>query len=106
MHKLLLSASILFVAGHDTDSTHMNPADGLFATGAAGVGTVTNKFLAQSGVSGAILEMRLVKTQPNDSAGTPAIIPLTETLAVIGINVTLADTDTLTITWTVTFTAS
>ena len=90
-------------AGQDTDAVHTNPADGAFAAGATGVGTVTNQFLAQSGISGSALEMRLVKTLPDDTAAGGAVaIPLSDTLAIIGINVTLADTDTLTITWTIT----
>lgn len=89
-------------AGQDNDGQHMNPADGLDAAtgGGSGDGTVTLKFQAV-GSPAAALQMRLVKSVPDDSAATPLGISLADTLAAIGINVTLADTDTLTITWTV-----
>ncbi|MCZ6892012.1 MAG: hypothetical protein O7F09_05805 [Chloroflexi bacterium] len=88
--------------GQDADAQHMNPADGLFAAGAAldGDGTVTLKFQAV-GDPLAATQMRLVKSTPDDSAATPLAISLADTLAVINISVDLADTDTLEITWTI-----
>ena len=89
-------------AGQTVGVPNFNPADGVFAAGATGVGTVTNQFLAQTGISGSALEMRLVKTLPDDTDVSAVAIPLSDTLAIITINVTLADTDTLTVTWTIT----
>ena len=89
--------------GQNTDGVNHNPADGAYAAGAtdSGDGTVTVQFLAQSGDPPAALQMRLVKAIPDDTATTCcATITLADTLAVIAINVDLADTDTLTITWT------
>ena len=87
--------------GQNTDGVHMNPADGLYAAGAAdsGDGTVTIQFLAVGDPANAT-EMRLVRTAPDDSASTAVGTTTAETLAVIGIGVNLDDTDTLTITWT------
>lgn len=87
--------------GQNNDGIHFNPADGLDAAtgGGSGDGTVTLQFQAV-GNPAAALQMRLVKSVPDDSAATPLAISLADTLAVIGINVDLADTDTLTITWT------
>ena len=91
--------------GQDTDAVHTNPADGLDAAtgGGSGDGTVTVQFLAQSGNPPAALQMRLVKAVPDDTndGSCCAAITLAETLAVIAISVDLADTDTLTITWTI-----
>lgn len=87
--------------GQNNDGIHFNPADGLDSAtgGGSGDGTVTLQFQAV-GDPAAALQMRLVKSTPDDSV-TPLAISLADTLAVIGINVDLADTDTLTITWTV-----
>ena len=90
-------------SGQDTDAVHTNPADGLDAAtgGGSGDGTVTNQFLAV-GDPAAALQMRLVKAAPDDTAITCcAAITLADTLAVIAISVDLADTDTLTVTWTI-----
>ena len=107
-----LSADILLLvdggddgnnSGQDTDAVHTNPADGLDAAtgGGSGDGTVTNQFLAV-GNPDAALQMRLVKAAPDDTAITCcAAITLADTLAVIAISVDLADTDTLTVTWTI-----
>lgn len=89
-------------SGQDADGQHMNPADGLDASGSAGSGdgTVTLQFTAVGNPDPA-LQMRLVKAVPDDTASTCcAAITLADTLAVIPISVDLADTDTLTITWT------
>ena len=92
-------------SGQVVGAPNFNPADGAYAVGATGVGTVTNQFLAQTGISGTALEMRLIKTLPDNTADGAVGVALADTLAIISINVTLADTDTLTITWTLTFTA-
>ena len=89
-------------SGRVVGAPNFNPADGAYAIGATGVGTVTNQFLAQTGISGSALEMRLVKTLPDDTDVSAVAIPLSDTLAIITIIVTLADTDTLTVTWTIT----
>ncbi len=89
--------------GQDTDAVHTNPADGLDAAtgGGSGDGTVTSQFLAVGNPDPA-LQMRLVKAAPDDTAiSCCAAITLAQTLAVIAISVDLADTDTLTITWTI-----
>lgn len=88
-------------SGQDTDAVHTNPADGLDAAtgGGSGDGTVTVQFLAV-GDPDAALQMRLVKAPPDDTASCCGAITLAQTLAVIAINVDLADTDTLTVTWT------
>ena len=108
-----LSADILLLVdggddgnntGQDTDAVHTNPADGLDAAtgGGSGDGTVTSQFLAVGNPDPA-LQMRLVKAVPDDTndGSCCAAITLAETLAVIAISVDLADTDTLTITWTI-----
>jgi len=89
-------------AGQTTDGVHNNPADGAYVAGSSGTGdgTVTVKFLAVGNPDPA-LQMRLVKAIPDDTASSCCeAVTLAQTLAVIAISVDLANTDTLTITWT------
>lgn len=108
----LLAANILLLvdggsgnnAGQNADTVHNNPADGAFSDGGGdgvGDGTVTLQFLAV-GNPAAATQMHLVKAGVDDTAASgAAAIASTDILATIEISVDLADTDTLTVTWTV-----
>ena len=90
-------------SGQTAGGVKNNPADGLYAdvgTISDGDGKVTLQFLAD-GNPDAATQMHLVKAAPDDTAGAAADIVAADILATIEISVDLADTDTLTITWTV-----
>ena len=108
----LLAANILLLvdggtgnnAGQDADAVHNNPADGAFTDGGGdgtGDGTVTLKFQAV-GDPAAATQMHLVKSGVDDTAAAgAAAINSDDIAATIEISVDLADTDTLTVTWTI-----
>ena len=91
-------------AGHAAGSEKYNPADGAYSnvgTTSDGDGKVTLKFLAD-GNPDAATQMHLVKAAVDDTvAGGAAAIDAADILASLEINVDLADTDTLTIEWTI-----
>ena len=91
-------------AGHAAGSEKYNPADGAYSdvgTTSDGDGKVTLKFLAD-GNPDAATQMHLVKAAVDDTAaGGAAAINAADILATLEINVDLADTDTLTIEWTI-----
>ena len=91
-------------AGHAAGSEKYNPADGAYSdvgTTSDGDGKVTLKFLAD-GNPDAATQMHLVKAAVDDTAaGGAAAIDAADILATLEINVDLADTDTLTIEWTI-----
>ena len=79
-----------------------NPCDGTYADGGGdgGDGKVTVVFTATGTVT--TNEMQLVKTADEDTADGGAVtISANDVLAVLNLQVTLANTDTLTITWTI-----
>lgn len=77
-----------------------NPADGGFTDGADGVGSVAVTFLAD-GDPAAAVQMALVKSNVQEGSAADDIV-IADILAKITISVDLADTDTLTVTWTIT----
>jgi hypothetical protein len=80
-----------------------NPADGAYSnvgTTSDGDGKVTLKFLAD-GNPVAATQMHLVKRAPYNTADGAALIVAADILATLEISVDLADTDTLTIEWTI-----
>ena len=111
--QTVLGTSVLQdVDGANTggDADEWNPADGVYQIGGRGAndgdGVVTVTFLAGSGNPGPALRMLLTTAALNDTNDVPSAttaddILIGEILAFININVDLADTDTLTITWTV-----
>lgn len=101
---------LLLVDGAGADTTHENPADGTYnATGGGdndtidGAGTVQVTFTGMGSGAGpaAALQMRLVRSVPNDTLLATVVPSLVETLATLPISVDLAATDTLTVTWTI-----
>ena len=110
----LLAANILLLvdggtgnnAGQAAGGTKNNPADGAYSDvgdTSDGDGKVTLKFLAD-GNPDAATQMHLVKAAADDTiAGDPAVPDIAEAdiLATLEISVDLADTDTLTIEWTI-----
>jgi hypothetical protein len=93
-------------AGQAAGGVENNPADGAYAdvgTTSDGDGKVTVKFLAD-GNPDAATQMHLVKAAVDDTtASGAAAIAAADVLATIEISVGLADTDTLTIEWTIDF---
>ena len=93
--------------GSDTadDTVGSNPAQGVVtaSTGANGSGTVVLTFEAEA--TETITELALVTTASR-TAATDGAIADTAILAVQDVDITLADEDTLAITWTVTATGS
>ena len=93
-------------AGQAAGGVENNPADGAYAdvgTTSDGDGKVTVKFLAD-GNPEAATQMHLVKAAVDDTtASGAAAIAAADVLATIEISVDLADTDTLTIEWTIDF---
>ena len=93
-------------AGQAAGGVENNPADGAYAdvgTTSDGDGKVTVKFLAD-GNPDAATQMHLVKAAVDDTtASGAAAIAAVDVLATIEISVDLADTDTLTIEWTIDF---
>ena len=93
-------------AGQAAGGVENNPADGAYAdvgTTSDGDGKVTVKFLAD-GDPDAATQMHLVKAAVDDTtASGAAAIAAADVLATIEISVDLADTDTLTIEWTIDF---
>ena len=91
-------------AGQAAGGTKNNPADGAYSDvgdTSDGDGKVTLKFLAD-GNPDAATQMHLVKAAVDDTAaGGAAAIDAADILATLEINVDLADTDTLTIEWTI-----
>ena len=92
-------------AGQAAGGAKWNPADGAYANvgdTTDGDGKVTLQFLAD-GDPAAATQMHLVKAGVDDTdpgAGGAAAIAAVDILATIEISVDLADTDTLTVTWT------
>ena len=90
-------------AGQAAGGVINNPADGVYAnpgsTTGDGLGTVTLQFLAD-GDPAAATQMHLVKAAADNTVGGAAAIAEADVLATIEISVDLADTDTLTVTWT------
>lgn len=79
-----------------------NPAVGTFSDGGAdglGDGSIAVTFTASG--SATATQMQLVKAAPADTTSSGTLISASDVLAVIEIDVTLANTDTLTVTWTV-----
>ena len=106
----LLAASILLLvdggtgnnAGQAAGGDANNPADGAYTdvgTASDGDGSVTLQFLAD-GDPAAATQMHLVKAGVDNTGDGAAAIIADDILATIEISVDLADTDTLTITWT------
>ena len=99
---------LLLVDGtNNVDAAHFNPADGAYSNPGAittdGDGEVSVTFLAQ-GNPVVTTQMQLVKAPLDDTTiGSPAVpdVAAVDVLAVIEITVDLADTDTLTVTWTI-----
>ena len=93
-------------AGQAAGGVENNPADGAYAdvgTTSDGDGKVTVKFLAD-GNPDAATQMHLVKAAVDDTTDSDAAaIAAADVLATIEISVDLADTDTLTIEWTIDF---
>ena len=93
-------------AGQAAGGVENNPADGAYAdvgTTSDGDGKVTVKFLAD-GNPDAATQMHLVKAAVDDTTDSgAAAIAAADVLATIEISVDLADTDTLTIEWTIDF---
>ena len=93
-------------AGQAAGGVENNPADGAYAdvgTTSDGDGKVTVKFLAD-GNPDAATQMHLVKAAVDDTTdSSAAAIAAADVLATIEISVDLADTDTLTIEWTIDF---
>ena len=93
-------------AGQAAGGVENNPADGAYAdvgTTSDGDGKVTVKFLAD-GDPDAATQMHLVKAAVDDTTDSgAAAIAAADVLATIEISVDLADTDTLTIEWTIDF---
>ena len=93
-------------AGQAAGGVENNPADGAYAdvgTTSDGDGKVTVKFLAD-GNPEAATQMHLVKAAVDDTTDSgAAAIAAADVLATIEISVDLADTDTLTIEWTIDF---
>ena len=107
----LLAANILLLvdggtgnnAGQAAGGTKNNPADGAYSDvgdTSDGDGKVTLKFLAD-GNPDAATQMHLVKAAVDDTADGAAAIAAADILATLEISVDLADTDTLTIEWTI-----
>ena len=107
----LLAANILLNAdggtggnaGQAAGGTKNNPADGAYSDvgdTSDGDGKVTLKFLAD-GNPDAATQMHLVKAAVDDTADGAAAIDAADILATLEISVDLADTDTLTIEWTI-----
>ena len=107
----LLAANILLLvdggtgnnAGQAAGGTKNNPADGAYSDvgdTSDGDGKVTLKFLAD-GNPDAATQMHLVKAAVDDTADGAAAIDAADILATLEISVDLADTDTLTIEWTI-----
>ena len=108
----LLAANILLLidggtgdnAGQAAGGAAWNPADGAYSnvgTTSDGDGDVTLQFLAD-GNPDAATQMHLVKAGVDDTgSGGAAAIAAADILATIEISVDLADTDTLTVTWTI-----
>ena len=101
---ILLGSVLTNVDGtNNADAVHMNPADGTYANvGSAtdGDGSVAVTFLAQGDPAQAE-QMHLVKAPFDDTVGGALAIAADDVLATIEIVVDLADTDTLTVTWTI-----
>jgi len=90
-------------AGQAAGGTKNNPADGAYSDvgdTSDGDGKVTLKFLAD-GNPDAATQMHLVKAAVDDTADGAAAIDAADILATLEISVDLADTDTLTIEWTI-----
>ena len=91
-------------AGQDDGGVENNPADGAYSNvgdTTDGDGSVTLQFLAD-GDPAVATQMHLVKAAVDDTAvGGAAAIAADDILATIEITVDLADTDTLTVTWTI-----
>jgi hypothetical protein len=90
-------------AGQAAGSTENNPADGAYSdvgNTSDGDGKVTLKFLAD-GNPDAATQMHLVKAAVDDTVDGAAAIDAADILATLEISVDLADTDTLTIEWTI-----
>ena len=96
----------LFLAGQAAGGVENNPADGAYTDvgdSTDGDGKVTVKLLAD-GDPDAATQMHLVKAAVDDTtASGAAAIAAADVLATIEISVDLADTDTLTIEWTIDF---
>lgn len=87
----------------DNPNGEQNPADGTYAGGAAGdgVGEVTVSYRA-NGIA-VIRQLGLVKTAPDDNTASGGVtIPDQDILASQAVNITLADGDTLEVTWELT----
>jgi hypothetical protein len=92
-------------AGQAAGSAENNPADGAYSNvgdTSDGDGKVTLKFLAD-GNPDAATQMHLVKSAVDDTTDGAAAIAAADILATLEMNVDLADTDTLTIEWTIDF---
>ena len=93
-------------SGQAAGGVENNPADGAYTDvgdSTDGDGKVTVKFLAD-GDPDAATQMHLVKAAVDDTtASGAAAIAAADVLATIEISVDLADTDTLTIEWTIDF---
>ena len=91
-------------AGQAAGGVENNPADGAYSNvgdTTDGDGSVTLQFLAD-GDPAVATQMHLVKAAVDDTAvGGAAAIAADDILATIEITVDLADTDTLTVTWTI-----
>ena len=89
-------------AGQAAGGNKWNPADGAYlnvGTGTDGDGKVTLQFLAD-GDPVAATQMHLVKAGVDNTGDGAVLINAVDILATIEISVDLADTDTLTVTWT------
>ncbi len=108
----LLAANILLLvdggtgnnAGQAAGGNAFNPADGAYSNPGAdttdGAGEVILQFLAD-GDPAVATQMHLVKAGTDNTGDGAVAIAAEDILATIEITVDLADTDTLTVTWTV-----
>lgn len=95
------AANILLLVDGGSPGT-ANPATGSFSDGGAdglGDGSIAVTFTASDAATAT--QMQLVKAAAEDTSDGAAEIAVADVLAVIEIDVTLANTDTLTVTWTV-----